>query len=317
MTKADATLLPSYYSDCAIFAKVAETLSYQVAGEHIGLSRSRVSRRIVELEQVLGVMLLNRSTRSISLTDAGASLLTDWADIEQAARASFDARHGSDLAPAGRLRVSLASSLGAVLMPSLVRGFLQEWPDVQMSLNFCEPFVDVVGKGYDAVIRIAEDLNDSVLVAKRLATSQRVLAASPSYLEHHGCPPNLSSLKKHHVLGLHQSAERGMVWRLTHEGRAKEITLVPVFVANNDLALILAACLDVGILYTPKILIESELHRGRLKIIELDDAEGPEVGVFALYPHREPPAKVQVFVDFVGKQLGELDSLDRWQPLAE
>lgn len=317
MTTADAVLPPSYLSDCAIFAKVAETLSYQVASKQLGMTRSTVSKRIKALEQVLGVMLLNRSTHRISLTDAGANLLAHWTDIERAARASFGAVHGSDLAPAGSLRVSIGSSLGALLMPCLVRTFLQEWPDIQLRLDFCEPFVDVVGKGYDAVIRIAEELNDSVLIAKRLATSQRMLAASPSYLEQRGCPTSLRSLKEHHVLGLHGSAEHRKVWRFIHEGKVKETTLAPVFVANNDLALILAACLDVGILYTPKILIESELHRGHLKIIELNDAEGPEVGVFALYPHRDPPAKVRVFVDFVGKQLEKLDHLDRWRPLAE
>jgi len=315
MTNTDVRLPLSYYADCKIFAKVAETLNYKMAGDELGLSRSKVSKRIVALEQVLGVKLLNRSSRSISLTAAGTNLLMHWPDMDGAARASFGAVQGSDLAPAGNLRVSLGSSLGAVLWPSLMLEFLQEWPDLRVDVVFCEPFVDVVAKGFDVVIRIAEELNDSALTAKRLLTSQRVLAASPCYLEHHGRPSSLRSLKKHRVLGLHRSAEGEMEWRFTREGRARETMLSPFVVTNSDLSLILAACLNVGILYMPKILIDNELHRGRLEIIELDDAEGPEVGVFALYPHREPPAKVQVFVDFVGKQLAELDKPDRWQPL--
>lgn len=316
MTKQSALLSPSYYSDCAIFARVARTLSYQYAGDQLGLSRSTISKRIVALEQALGVILLNRSTRRISLTDAGTNLLAHWTDIERAAHASFDSVHGSDLEPSGRLRISIATSLGAVLMPCLARDFLHDWPDLQMSIHFSEPFVDVVGHGFDVVIRIAENLSDSVLVAKRLATSRKVLVASPGYLERHGKPSNLKSLKKFRALDLHAASERGSAWRFVDANdKLKDTTLVPACVANNDLALILAACLDVGILYTPKLLVESELSRGHLQVIELDDAKGPEVGIYALYPHREPPAKVRVFVDFVSKQLSDIGQLDRWNPL--
>ena len=317
MTSQSAQLAPSYYSDCAIFARVAKTLSYQYAGDQLGLSRSTISKRIVALEQALGVILLNRSTRRISLTDAGTNLLAHWRDIERAAQQSFDTVHGSDLEPSGRLRISIATSLGAVLMPRLARDFLSEWPDLQMSIHFSEPFVDVVGHGFDAVIRIAENLTDSVLVAKRLATSRKVLVASPGYVERYGKPANLKALKEHRALDLHAASERGSAWRFVDANdKAKETTLVPACVANNDLALILAACLDVGILYTPKILVESELSRGHLKVLDLDDAQGPEVGIYALYPHREPPAKVRVFVDFVSKQLNDIERLNRWDPLS-
>lgn len=315
MNERSTRLGPSYYADCAIFSEVAVTLSYRAAGEALGISRSTVSKRITALEQVLGVVLLNRSTRSISLTEAGHTLLAHWRSVEHAGITAYQAVHGSDLEPSGSLRVSLASSLAAVLMPSLMNEFLRDWPEVRLNLHFGECFVDVVGKGYDTVIRVAERLTDSALTAKRLATSRRVLAASPGYLEKYGRPDRLSSLKKHRTLGTGRTAERGMTWRFAKDGKAQEVLLTPVFAANNDLALVLAACLGVGVIYIPRILIESELHRGRLKVIELNDAEGPELGVFGMYPHREPPEKVRVFVDFVGKQLGSMDHLDRWSPL--
>lgn len=308
-------LLPSYYADCAIFAEVAETLSYRQAGEILNVSRSTVSKRVAALEQVLGVVLLNRSTRSISLTEAGQTLLDHWRSVEQAAHASYLAVHGSDLTPSGTLRISLASSLGAALMPNLVQEFLKDWPELQLSLHFGESLVDVVAKGYDVVIRIAEQLEDSVLTAKRLASTERVLAASPGYLATHDHPDTLQSLKCHKTLALGRIAGRAMAWRFETESRSQEVMVTPTFVANNDLALVLGACLDVGIVYMPKILIESELYRGRLQLIELDDARGPDLGVYALYPHRVPPAKVRVFLDFVGKQLGAMDHLDRWRPL--
>lgn len=306
---------PSYFADCAIFSEVAATLSYRAAGEALGISRSTVSKRITALEQELGVVLLNRSTRRISLTEAGHTLLTHWRDVERAGFTAYQAVHGSDLEPSGSLRVSLASSLAAVLMPGLMNEFLRDWPEVRLNLHFGECFVDLVGGGYDMVIRVAERLTDSALTAKRLATSRRVLAASPGYLEKHGRPTTLSSLKQHRTLGLGRTAERGMTWRFTKSGKQQEVLLTPVFAANNDLALVLAACLDIGIIYIPRILIDSELHRKHLQVVELEDAEGPDLGVFAMYPHREPPEKVRVFVEFVGKQLRSLDHLDRWRPL--
>lgn len=316
MTELGAGLKPSYYADCAIFAKVADTLNYRAAAEALHVSRSTVSKRITALEQELGVKLLNRSTRHVSLTEAGHTLLDHWRSMEQMARASYEAVHGSDLAPSGALRVSLPSSLAAVLMPSLVQEFLTDWPEVRLNLHFSESLVDLVSRGYDAVIRVAEHLEDSGLTAKRLASSERVLAASPAYLGKYGEPDTLQSLKSHRILALNRTTERGTAWRFERDGRSQEVMLVPSFMANNDLALVLAACLDVGLLYLPKILIESELSRNRLQVIELKDARGPAVGVFTLYPHRTPPAKVRVFVDFVSKQLGELGHLDRWRPLS-
>ncbi|MEO0997654.1 MAG: LysR family transcriptional regulator [Pseudomonadota bacterium] len=308
-------LSPAYYSDCAIFAQVAQTLSYRAAGEALGISRSSVSKRIVALEQSLGVVLLNRSTRRISLTESGHKLLEHWREVERVARASYDAVHGSDLEPAGSLRISIASSLAAVLMPGLIHEFLKDWPDINLNMHFGEVMVDLVGQGYDVVIRVAEQLSDSVLLSKRLATTQRVLAASPKYLAEHGAPRRVQDLREHRTLGMFRGAQRQMNWRFEQGKRPVEIALTPAFTANADLALVLAACLDYGILYLPKLLIDSELRRERLQIIDIEDGAGPEVGVFALYPHREPPAKVRVFVDFVGQQIGTLDHLDRWRPL--
>ncbi len=105
------------------------------------------------------------------------------------------------------------------------------------------------------------------------------------------------------------------MWSFDSSGGSVDISLNPVFAANNDLALVLAACLDVGILYTPQILIESEIHLGRLQVIKLDDCKCPIYGLYAVYPKGNPAAKVRVFVEFVEKQLGMLGTADRWAPL--
>lgn len=226
-----------------------------------------------------------------------------------------DANLPTSLVPGDCLRVSFATGLAGLLMRSLLGEFQKERPDLRLQLDVSDAFVDVAAKEFDVVIRIAEEANDAALTAKRLLASQRVLAASLSYLVQHGCPWTLRSLKKHKVLGSStQSAEGELTWRFAREGRVKETTMSPYFLANDDLALITLACHNTGILYMPKIYIDNEVQRGRLKIIELNDAEGPEVGVFALYPHPVSPPQVRAFVDFVGKQLEQPDSLERWQP---
>lgn len=304
-----------FFADCAIFAKVAETLSFQKAGTLLGLSRSSVSKHVSALEQGLGVVLLNRSTRRMSVTDSGRTLLLHWRQIERIGAASFDAVHGSDLTPSGSLRLSMPSSLGALLQPSIVNSFMAKWPDIRVSLHLSEALVDIVGKGFDAVIRIAERLEDSVLTATRLTTTRRVFAASPGYLEKHGRPHQVSDLKRHSIASLGLGVEHSISWRYLAGDSRHEIELRPNFVANSDLSVVLAACLDVGIVYLPEMLIQDEIDRDRLTPIDLVDAKGPELGVFAIYPHRNPPAKVKVFVDFVKKEIVGMDAADRWQPL--
>jgi len=306
-----------FYADCAIFARVAETLNFQHAGRSLGLSRSSVSKHVLALEQALGVVLLNRSTRRMSVTDSGRTLLLHWRQIERTAAESFDAVHGSDLTPSGYLRLSMPSSLGALLQPSIVTAFMAQWPDIRVSLHLSEALVDIVGSGFDAVIRIAERLSDSTLTATRLTTTRRIFAASPGYLEKHGRPTLATDLKRHRIVALGVGLEPIVSWRYMTDGSAHDVELNPNFLANSDLSVVLAACLDAGVVYLPEMLIQDEIDRGRLSRIDLEDAAGPELGVFALYPHRNPPAKVKVFIDFVKSEIADLGTADRWQPLKQ
>lgn len=301
--------------DLHIFARVVEAESFREAAEQLRMARSSVSKRIGELEKELGVVLFNRSTRRISLTDAGQTLYQHWEMIASDVSDALASVRDFDQTPTGTLRVSVPSSLGAAFMPALMQKFLKCWPDLKMNLDFREQEVDVVGKGYDAVIRIATKLPDSRLTARRLVTTPQVLVASPGYLEQIDAPRCLKDLKDHQCLGLGYRAAQKMTWTFVSTATAVEVNLVPSFAANNDLALILAACLDGGILYTPRLLIESEIRLGRLRVIDLDDARGEDCGIFAVYPQSKPPAKVKVFAEFVGECLDRLADTDRWAPL--
>jgi DNA-binding transcriptional LysR family regulator len=193
--------------------------------------------------------------------------------------------------------------------------FRAQCPEVKLNLHFSEQHVDVVGQGFDVVIRVARRLPDSRLTAKRLATSPRVLAASAQYIKQHGLPGKVEDLAHHHCLALGSPSESQVTWSFDSSDGPVDISLNPVFAANNDLALVLAACLDVGILYTPQVLIENEIHLGRLQVIKLDDYEWPIYGLYAVYPKGNPAAKVRMFVDFIEKRLGTLGTADRWAPL--
>jgi len=303
--------LPNLY----LFAKVAETLSFRETATQLHLARSTVSKRIARFERELGVNLFNRSTRRMSLTDSGQRLYQHWHEVARSVDSALATVRDADQQLSGTLRLNMPSSLGSALMPGLMGEFRAQCPKLKLSVDFSEQDVDVVGQGFDVVINVAQRLPDSRLTARRLATSPRVLAASTRYIERHGLPGGLEDLRHHHCLALGGHSERQVTWSFDSSGGSVDISLNPVFAANNDLALVLAACLDVGILYTPQILIESEIHLGRLQVINLDNCKWPVYGLYAVYPKGNPAAKVRVFVEFIEKQLGMLGTADRWAPL--
>ena len=295
---------------------MAQTLSFKESGEQLGMSRSAVSKRIAQLESELSTALVNRTPRSVSLTEAGHIFARHCQYIDDViGRAKVSVQH-LDQKASGVLRTSLPTGLGAQLMPQLMTDFAAEYPDIRVVAHFGEPLVDIVTGGYDVVLRVAERLTDSGLMAKRLATSPRVLVASPDYLEECGTPGSLADLEKHRCLGLGYRSEVSSQWRFLDS--RLEVVDIPAehhFTSNNDLALILAACMGAGIFYTTEILVQNELNRGRLVKILEEECARRQMGVFAVYPQKQPSAKVRAFIDFISDRLASIDSGDRWKPL--
>ncbi len=299
-------------ADIAVFNKVAETLSFTRAGEIIGINRSAVSKRIARLENDLGVVLFNRSPRSISLTEAGHKFYGHTASLDHTLSSAAEAVHETHHRPSGVLSFTMATSLAASLMPILMTEFQKNWPDVCLNVNTDERFVDIIGEGFDVAIRVAKKLNDSNLMARRLATSPEVLVAAPSYLERLGAPQHVRDLKHYTCLTL---MKRDVVWRFVGPDGPVDVPLNCTTTSNNDLSLMLIACLGGGIIRTPRLLVEAELKNGHLTTI-LDEFESPnEYGVYAIYPNRNAPAKVKVFIDFIEEQLERMQDIDRWSPL--
>lgn len=302
-------------SDVYVFKKVATTLSFTKAARQIGSSRSAVSKKISRLEQELGVILMNRSTRSISLTEAGRTFHKHTSEVDSKIERAADIVRGTDLQPNGTVAFTVPSSIGAALMPALVTQFQTSWPELKFSIHFDDGLMDLVGGSFDLAIRISRKLDDSSLISRRLTSTSGVLAASPGYLDKYGVPASISELKDHRCLGLGSAVRTGANWRLQDQGKMVELPCTYSISANNHLALILAACLDNGIVYLPEICISNELLQQRLRIILPESSLPQPYGVYAVYPHRNAAAKVKVLVNFIEGELSSMPTIDRWAPL--
>lgn len=303
-------------SDVYVFKKVASTLSFTKAARHIGLSRSAVSKQVSRLEQNLGVVLLNRTTRRVCLTEAGRMFDAHTAKIDTTIERAADLVRGADLSPLGTVSFTLPSALGSALLPALATEFQQRWPELRLNIHFDDHVPDLIASNLDLAIRISNKLTDSSLISRRLASTRKVFAASPRYLEEHGVPQSASELKSHRCLGIGNAVKPGATWAFQEDDKTVEVPVSFSLSSNNDLALILAACLDSGIIYVPMICIDGELARNQLQLIPGSPNAEP-YGVYALYPHRNAAAKVKVLVDFIEDLLPRIATLDRWVPLSD
>jgi DNA-binding transcriptional LysR family regulator len=154
-------------------------------------------------------------------------------------------------------------------------------------------------------------------MSKRLGTTPEVLVASPQYLAKYGTPKHPIDLASHHCLSLGSPARPQTVWRFRHRGEIIEVAVECAITTNTDLPLILAACMGDGILYIPKLLVGGELEQGRLVPILTEFTDSRQNGIYAVYPKRNPPAKVKAFVAFVANELAELQIVDRWAPFGQ
>lgn len=299
-------------ADVEVFNKVAATLSFTDTAQLLGLSRSAVSKRIARLEADTGVVLFRRSPRCITLTAAGERLYTQTMQLDETLRLARDALRGVNDTPFGKLKVTVPTAVGASLLPPLMQDFRPKWPQIELDINMDDRYLDIVGEGYDVAIRIAKRLGDSSLVSRRLATTPDVLLASPRYLERFRRPQSIRELQDHQCLVL---AKRDTTWRFSTDQGLARVRLNNVTTFNNELAMILAACMDGGIVRVPQVLAESDIRLGRLVPVLQRHCSKRTYKVFAIYPDRRVPASVRVFIDFVEQWLPRMAELDRWNPL--
>jgi DNA-binding transcriptional LysR family regulator len=293
------------------FVRAAEARSFTVAGRQLGVSSSAIGKAVARMEERLGVRLLHRSTRSITLTAEGALFLERcrriFSEIE-AAELELSQTHE---APRGTLRVALPL-VAALMMPTLA-AFMRTYPEITLDLDFSDRVVDVIEEGFDAVVRFA-DVGDSRLMSRALGTYRRRLVAAPTYLAAKGVPLTPHELKAHaclhHRFPTSRKFER---WPLGPEHAGIEGELPKTAVASTLEPLIYMAEQGLGIAYLPDFAIARQL-RERLLVTVLDDYTDLSGPLRVLWPSsRHLAPKLRAFVDFLAANLvpsveGEADS---------
>lgn len=295
-----------------LFVKVAETASFQQAAWQLGISPSQVSKRVAALEKELGVRLFHRTPRSISLTRAGETLFEHYRRICEIAEESR-AAIGRLSNPGGKLRISMPTCLGSILLPKLHSEFAHRYPEIQLDAHTTDAFVDIVAGGYDVVVRMAQRLTDSALMSIRLATSPLVVAAAPSYLEQCGTPSEVTALASHRCLGLKKATPASARWQFTTPTGPVTVPVNLAAVIDSNLALVHAARCGLGLIYVPRAVIANELQQCTLQAVLTDFCKGLDSGIFAVYSGRTLSSSAAAFVEFVRSQLPQLERFDRWQ----
>ncbi len=293
-----------------VFVRVAALGSFSAAARALNLSQTMVTKHVAALEERLGVKLLHRSTRRLTLTEGGRDYLTACerilAEIEEAeASASLDR-----IEPRGTLRLNVPLTFGFRHIAPVLPEFNRLHPDVSFDLGLADRFVDLIEEGWDLAIRIGR-LKDSSLVARRLAPCRTVVCAAPSYLKEHGTPRTLEDLARHNCLGYTlPSAAGANRWTFGTEGEI----VVPVqgnLRANNGDALLAAAVAGQGLIYQPTFIVRDSLREGALVPV-LGAYATQEFGIHAVFPSgRQAPAKVRAFVDFLARRFAPEPEWDR------
>jgi DNA-binding transcriptional LysR family regulator len=288
------------FEDMRTFVAVAQHRSFNTAADRLGLGKSAVSRRIRDLEDRLGTRLINRTTRQLSLTEAGTlfyerctKLLTDLQEAEDTA-----AKGSAEVV--GHLRISAPVSFTTHCLAPIIGEFLTKHPRVTLAVEMNDRFVDIVSEGYDIALRIGQ-LKDSSLIARRIAPIRHVVCASPTYLEMHGRPLQPEDLRSHKGI-TYSNVDPTRNW-LFRDNQSVEVP--NAILLNNGDAIREVAIAGYGITILPTFIVYKAIARGELEIV-LAEYERPAIALYAVYPSsRNVSAKVRLFIDFLVEKLGD------------
>lgn len=279
------------------FVAVAEAGSFVGAADTLGLSKAALSRHVAELEERLGVRLMQRTTRRLSLTEEGQRFLVRAKELLAAIEEAEAEVSSTSAEPSGLLRVNAGLTFGTRHLASLWGPFLERYPKVALDVTLTDRIVDLVEEGYDLAVRIT-NLPSSGLVSRTLASTRMVLCASPRYVAEHGAPTQPSELLGHQVIAYSYFATRDE-WQFTGPRGDESVRIRPRMHSNNGDTCRAVALEHQGVVLQPDFLVGDDLRRGTL--VELmPEFRANSIGIHAVFPSRKHlPLKVRRLVDFL------------------
>ncbi len=297
-------------SDVAAFVCVVQTGSFTAAAEKLDTSKSVVSKYISRLEHRLGVKLLTRTTRSLTLTEIG-QVFYDQACIGiDAIDHAEEEVYFLQGKPRGRLKVNAPLSFGALHIAPALTDFLQQFPEISVDLRFSDLKVDMVREGFDITLRITDKLEGN-LVARRIAPCQHVLVASPEYVARNGLLKTPDDLAQHNVI-TYQYQRSPWEWEFSRNNTSQKIAVQGAIQMNNSLAIREAVLAGAGISRMPTFIAGNHIKAGRLVQL-LPDYQLLELSIYLIFAGREHLApKVRSFIDYMAKRFEGVPSWDRF-----
>lgn len=291
----------SHFDDLFWLVEVVEAGTLSAAAEKHNVTSAAVSKRLRLLEERLGVKLLVRTTRHLRTTEAGAlyyqrgkALLEEFNELEENIASTSERLCGS-------IRINAPLSFGMKALMEPIHEFMQLYPQLHITLHLDDRFIDILNSDYDLVIRVG-NLEDSSLVAQRIANVRLLCCAAPSYLAKHGTPQTPHDLLKHNCL-VYQHSMPMHIWEFRQDGEELRIPVHGNLVANNGDILNQAAVLGQGIVYQPEFIAHATLESGELVEV-LQDYAAFYVSAYAMYPTRHfLPMKIRRFIEFLQQRL--------------
>ena len=290
-------------SELQFFVLVARLGSLAAAARALDITPPAATKRLAQLETRLGARLVNRTTRSISLTSEGEIFLQHASPILDDIKEMEDAVSSGSGTPRGLLRVNATLGFGRTTIAPLVSEFCRRYPQVEVQVDVTDRPVDLVESGFDLAIRFGA-LPDKRLNARRIMSNRRFLCASPAYLAQSGTPTRLADLADHRCIIHRQNDDAYGIWRFMHKSHS-EVVKVHGMLSSNDGDIVLGWALDGhGILIRSEWDLAKYLESGRLRIV-LPEFKLPSADLFVYYPsRRNQPTRTRAFIDFLVEKLG-------------
>ena len=286
-----------------IFLAVARYGSFAEAARRLGMTGSAISKQVQRLENDLGVRLFHRTTRQLSLTDEGSFLFERSAPLVEGIEEVGEMLAGRKAKPMGSLRLSAPLALAQRLLKEPLTSFVSHHPDINLHVELSDRFVDLVGEGFDLAIRIGH-LEDSSLIARRLADVPMILVGAPIFLAQYGTPQSADELAK--IPFVHYASERVVQRLKLQKGNEEPIQINTQgrLSTNNDQMMVSFARAGQGLIMLPKFMVKTELDKGSLREVLPLYRLYPERKIYAVFPHgRHLPLKTRVLIDFLVDEL--------------